>query len=96
MAVLRLPAVVTHACVSACQRQLAQALADSTDRVVLLDASDLHSFDSSALALLLACQRQAQARGQSLQVQGLCERLRELAALYGVLDLLQAGAQPTV
>ena len=60
------------------------------DRVVLLDASGLERFDSSALAVLLACRREALALGRTLQVQGLSERLRELAKLYGVLDLLPA------
>jgi len=90
MAVLRLPAVLMHPEASACRAQLVQAMATSQDRVVLLDASALQEFDSSALAVLLACRREAQTLGRSLQVQGLSDRLRELATLYGVLDLLQA------
>lgn len=70
--------------------QLVQALASTQDRVVLLDASALQEFDSSALAVLLACRREAQTLGRSLQVQGLSGRLQELATLYGVLELLQA------
>ena len=70
--------------------QLVEAMAATQDRVVLLDASALEEFDSSALAVLLACRRQAQVMGRSLQVQGLSDRLRELATLYGVLVLLQA------
>ena len=79
-----------HPEASACRKQLVQAMASTQDRVVLLDASDLQNFDSSALAVLLACRREAQRLGRSLQVQGLSERLRELATLYGVLDLLLA------
>ena len=79
-----------HPQASACRGQLVQAMAGTQDRVVLLDASALQEFDSSALAVLLACRREAQGLGRSLQVQGLSERLRELATLYGVLDLLQA------
>jgi len=89
MAVLRLPAVLMHPQATACRVQLVQAMAATHDRVVLLDASALEEFDSSALAVLLACRRQAQALGRSLQVQGLSERLRELATLYGVQVLLQ-------
>ena len=89
MAVLRLPPVLMHALAPACRLQLAQAMAASQDRVLLLDASDLAQFDSSALAVLLACRREAQALGRSLQLQGLPDKLRELAALYGVLALLQ-------
>lgn len=89
MAVLRLPPVLTHDQAQACRLQLAQAMAASPDRVLLLDALDLRHFDSSALAVLLACRRQAQALGRSLQLQGLAAPLRELAGLYGVLDWLQ-------
>ena len=90
MSVLRLPAVLMHPEAAACRVQLTQAMASTQDRVVLLDASALQEFDSSALAVLLACRREAQTRGLGLQVQGLSDRLRELATLYGVLDLLQA------
>ena len=90
MAVLKLPAVLVHAQASACRTQMVQAMAATQDRVVLLDASDLQQFDSSALAVLLACRREALALGRRLQVQGLSDRLRELATLYGVLELLQA------
>ncbi len=90
MAVLKLPAVLIHAQASACRTQMVQAVAATQDRVVLLDASDLQQFDSSALAVLLACRREALALGRRLQVQGLSDRLRELATLYGVLELLQA------
>jgi phospholipid transport system transporter-binding protein len=79
-----------HPQAAACRVQLVAAMAQMQDRVVLLDASPLQTFDSSALAVLLACRREAQALGRRLQVQGLSQRLRELAALYGVLDLLQA------
>ncbi len=79
-----------HPEASACRAQLVQAMATTQDRVVLLDASALEQFDSSALAVLLACRREAQALGRSLQVQGLSDRLRELASLYGILELLQA------
>lgn len=90
MAVLRLPEVLMHDQAAACREQLAQAILACGDRVLLLDASDLVQFDSSALAVLLACRRQAHAVGRQLQLQGLPEKLRELARLYGVLDWLQA------
>lgn len=90
MSVLRLPAVLVHAQAEACRLQLTDAMAATQDRVLLLDASGLEQFDSSALAVLLACRRQAQSLGRSLQIQGMPEKLRELAALYGVLGWLQA------
>ena len=89
MAVLRLPTVLMHAQAPACRAGLRQAMARSQGRLLLLDASGLLHFDSSALAVLLACRRQAQALGRQLQLQGMPEKLRELAALYGVLAWLQ-------
>ena len=89
MAVLRLPSVLMHADASACRAQLVQGMVATQDRVVLLDASGLERFDSSALAVMLACRREALTLGRSLQVQGLPDRLRELATLYGVLEWLQ-------
>ena len=86
-AVLSLPARVTHAEAPAlAQAWLAQVHAATGP--LRLDASALQRFDTSALALLLACQRAAQARGLSLQVQGLPERAQALARVYGVAELL--------
>lgn len=92
MAVLHLPQTLMHPQAQACRCELVQAMAASQDRVLLLDASALQQFDSSALAVLLACRREALAFGRSLQVQGMPERLCELARLYGVLDWLQPKA----
>lgn len=89
MAVLRLPARLMHGQARACRQELKQAMATSEDRVILIDAADLQQFDSSALAVLLACRREARAMGRKLQLQGLPDKLRELAALYGVLAWLQ-------
>ena len=46
---------------------------------VVADARGLQIFDSSALAVLLACRREALAAGKSFAVQGLAPRLRQLA-----------------
>ncbi len=89
MAVLRLPAVLMHPQAAACRGQLAQAMAATQDRVVLLDASALADFDSSALALLLGLRRVVRQKGSVLRVEGMTTRLRELASLYGVLELLE-------
>jgi ABC-type transporter Mla MlaB component len=53
-----------------------------------LDASGLQQFDSSTLAVLLACARHAQQRGTTLVIEGLPERLHTLAQGYGVADFL--------
>ena len=52
------------------------------------DAGRLNRFDSSALAVLLACRRQAQTLGHAFYVRGLPPRLRQLAGLYGVAELI--------
>jgi phospholipid transport system transporter-binding protein len=58
--------------------------------VVALDASPLRELDSAAVALLLACQRQARSQGRDLPVIGMPPKLRQLAQLYGVDGLLVA------
>ena len=90
-ATLTLPAVLTHAesavFASGLKPQMfAQALE------VVADASALRQFDSSALALLLECRRHAQAAGKGFSVLSAPQRLRELAVLYGVLELIPAKA----
>ncbi len=87
MASLVLPAVLTHAEAPGCARMLAQALRQGQGPAVA-DASALARFDSSALAVLLDARREAQALGRPFSVSGLPPRLRALAGLYGVSDLL--------
>ncbi len=88
--VLVLPAELTHAQARTCLRMLTQGLATSREPVVA-DASALERFDSSALAVLLACRREAVALGRAFAVRGLHPRLRGLAGLYGVAGLLPAA-----
>ena len=59
---------------------------------VVMDASALTQFDSSALAVMLACRRQAVVAGKTFAVHGLSEKLTQLADLYGVTELLLARA----
>lgn len=61
------------------------ALLDGADTV---DASQLQAFDTSAIALLLEARRRAQARGAVFRVTGAPPKLRQLAQLYGVEELL--------
>jgi phospholipid transport system transporter-binding protein len=89
--VLTLPAVLTHAASAAFARSLPQAV-QSQPTEVLADASTLRQFDSSALAVLLECRRQAMAAGKAFAVQGAPVRLRELASLYGVEELIPPAA----
>ena len=89
---LVLPAELTHAQASPCVRMLAQALRSDPGREAVADASGLHRFDSSALAVLLECRREALAAGKHFAVHQLHPRLRELATLYGVESLLPEAA----
>ena len=89
-ALVVLPAELTHAQAGACARMLAQALRAEAGPHAVADASALRHFDSSALAVLLECRREALALGKTFAVRGLPSRLRELAGLYGVAELLPA------
>lgn len=87
---LILPSDITHSNARTCAHMLAQALRSQSDAVIT-DASGLQKFDSSAIAVLLECRREAQIQGKSFSVRGLPERLRSLAVLYGVAELLPAA-----
>ncbi len=77
-----------HDQANACLAQWVAQLPAPLPSVVALDASALTEFDSSALAVLLGLRREVVSRGSALQVAGVSPRLRELASLYGVMDLL--------
>ncbi len=49
-----------------------------------IDAQDLQKFDSSAIAMLLQCRRDALAAQQPLQLLNVPVRLQNLMQLYGV------------
>lgn len=93
MQALKLPPTLMHEHADACLTQWVSQLQIKDNTVqpepVLVDASALSDFDSSALAVLLGLRRVAKAQGRSVLVEGMSARLRELATLYGVLDLLQ-------
>ena len=89
---LVLPGELTHATATACCRMLAQALRSNASPQAVADASGLKVFDSSALAVLLECRREALARGKTFAVSEMHPRLRALATLYGVGDLLPAAS----
>jgi phospholipid transport system transporter-binding protein len=83
---ISLPQRVTMAEASATLLRLQPLLAAADEPV--LDASALQDLDSAAVAVLLDCQRQAHARGKTLQVTGAPAKLGQLARLYGVESLL--------
>ena len=87
---LSLPVIVTHAQALETARGL-NALVAAEVAGVVLDASALTQFDSSALAVMLACRREAISAGKTFAVQGLPARLGQLAGLYGVAELVPAA-----
>ncbi len=88
---LVLPSSLPHDDAPACMRMLQQGLAGQSGSAAVVDAMALTRFDSSALAVLLECRREAAALGRAFAVKGLSPRLRELATLYGVAGLLPAA-----
>lgn len=86
---LKLPVTLMHDQANACLAQWVTQLPALAPDHVVLDASDLSEFDSSALAVLLGLRRVLAEKGSALTIQGMTPRLRELASLYGVIDLLQ-------
>ncbi len=89
---LVLPAELTHAQARACLGLLRQGAAVEREAQVVVDATALQRFDSSALAVLLALRRACQRQGKTLAVRGMAPRLRTLAGLYGVSGLLAEAA----
>ena len=85
---LVLPAVLTLSQATACRAMLLQALRAQNQPEVVVDATALQQFDSSALAVLLDCRRACLASNRGFRVDGLSPRLRQLAGLYGVAGLL--------
>lgn len=78
---MKLPATATLAEA----RVLIGQLGDDTAEV---DAGALTAFDSSAIALLLEARRRAVARNQGFRVRNAPPKLKALAKLYGVDELL--------
>jgi phospholipid transport system transporter-binding protein len=87
---LLLPATITLRESRDTLRMLSQALQGEPQSGVVIDASPLQQFDTSALAVLLECQRLSQAWGKAFAVQQAPPKLAALAKLYGVDQLLFA------
>ncbi len=89
---LLLPATVTAKEANDTRRLLLQALKGEPQADVTIDASNLQHFDSSALAVLLECQRAADAWGKPFALCNAPPKLAALAQLYGVDVLLMPGS----
>ncbi len=82
---LALPAKLTIAEAGAAVAALAPQAAQGSGALVV-DASALAAFDSSAIATLLELRRQAP--GRAFSVSGAPKAMIELATLYGVAELI--------
>jgi phospholipid transport system transporter-binding protein len=92
---IRLPATVLLANVAALwadwQRSLKAEAAGVTaqaGRELQVNAAELSQFDTSVLSLLLSASRLCTEHGLTLRVQGAPDKLRQLAKLYGIDELL--------
>lgn len=87
-----LPEVLTHKEATATLAAMRAALRAGGSGPFVVDAARLDRFDSSALALLLAARREAEALGRPMQARQLSAPLLGLARLYGVTELVQPAA----
>lgn len=85
---LTLPAELTHSQAKACLGELVAGLGAEAASPVVVNATALVRFDSSALAVLLELRRVCLRAGKTLVVQGLPIHLSDLATLYGIEGLL--------
>lgn len=90
--VLKLPQDLTFAkavaCTCAFNKELRAAYGNRAHKQIVLDASAVEHFDSSALAVLMQLRRDVMALGgQGVVVASMPTRLRELSELYGVASL---------
>jgi phospholipid transport system transporter-binding protein len=89
---LVLPADLVQATARPVLQVLLNSLAEQGPGSVVVDASGLTRFDSTALAVCLQLIRVASKAGQTLVWQAIPERLASLARLYGIAELLPAQA----
>lgn len=85
---LALPTELTQSQARVCLLKLLQDLRIHAGEEVVVDASALQRFDSAALAVLLSFRRESTAAGKRFSISGLPARLADLAALYGIAELL--------
>ena len=89
---LVLPEAITQASAVACLGALSKALTLEAATDVVLDAGSLSRFDSAALAVLLEVRRKVLKTGKNFAVKDAPQRLQDLAALYGIAELLPSKA----
>ena len=88
---IALPVELTQAHAARCLITMQEILSSDTAAIIVVDSAALVRFDSSALAVLLELRRQCQSSGKQFAVAHLPEQLVDLAALYGITELLPAA-----
>jgi phospholipid transport system transporter-binding protein len=85
-----LPETLTLAQAKATVQSIDDALGEGhvEKGALVIDASGLRAFDTSAIAVLLEARRLAQAAGRGIEVRGAPAGMVELSGLYGVAGLL--------
>jgi phospholipid transport system transporter-binding protein len=89
---LTLPPDLRHGNAADCLSMLQAQIRNSPDSEVEIQAGQLSDFDSAALAVLLGCRREAESLSKTLKFKQFPAKLRELALLYGVSELLVESA----
>ena len=87
---LNLPSTLTQDVAHDCLLTLRSGM-QAEPQTIVVDGASLQRFDSSALAVLLELRRECARAGKRFVVQGLPERLRDLASLYGIQGLLPSA-----
>ena len=70
--------------------QLAEAVAALAHGMAVFDFSAVGEMDSTALAFILSCRREAEHLDKQLRCINLPDNLKNLAALYGVENYISA------
>ena len=83
----RITGDITVACAAALLTEITPHIAD---KISSLDFSGVGHVDSTALALILSCMREAQQQIYSLRFSGFPPNITTLAELYGITALLPA------
>ena len=85
---MKLPETATLEQARVLLEQIDAALAAAGGSTLVIDASAMKDFDTSAVAVLLEVRRRARKAGVAVQLQGVPPKLLQLAQLYGVEELL--------
>jgi phospholipid transport system transporter-binding protein len=88
---LGLPVDLSLRDATAVSQRLCSELRGLGEAEVVIDAGALRHFDSSALAVLLECRREAARLGKPFRLHDAPAKLLALADLYGVRELFSAA-----